>query len=116
MKEKSKAGIMNKLKSTAGESISETLVALLIAALALTMLASAISAASYMINTSRSALRTYYEQKENIETRAATTGSDLTLVIKDAEGHTVQSGITAGQYGFEAFRKSIVAYKYKKNP
>ena len=53
-----------KLNSTKGESISETLVSLLIASLALVMLAGAISATSNMITKTRSALDRYYKANE----------------------------------------------------
>ncbi|MDO5491496.1 MAG: hypothetical protein Q4F96_03740 [Bacillota bacterium] len=63
-------GMIEKLKkrirSRAGETIAETLVALLIAALALTMLAGAVSAASNMIRDSRTALNNYYSKTENV--------------------------------------------------
>ena len=48
-----KTKLRKKIKSPSGESIAETLVALLIAALALVMLAGAMTAASNMIAVSR---------------------------------------------------------------
>ncbi len=51
--------ILSKLKSEAGESLGEVLIALLIAALALTMLASVISTASGVINRSKMAVDRY---------------------------------------------------------
>ena len=112
-----KTGLRNrinkKLRSSAGESLSETLVSLLISALALAMLAGAITAASHMITSSRDKLRTYYAAKENVETRGATTGSNLNVTIKEnkTNGATIQSNISVGQYSVTAFRKNIVAYK-----
>ena len=105
--------INKKLRSSAGESLSETLVSLLISALALAMLAGAITAASHMITSSRDKLRTYYAAKENVETRGATTGSNLNVTIKEnkTNGATIQSNISVGQYSVTAFRKNIVAYK-----
>ena len=52
--------MLSKLKSEAGESLGEVLIALLIAALALTMLASVISTASNIINRSKTAVDRYY--------------------------------------------------------
>ena len=49
-----------KLKSQTGESIGETLVSLLIAALALVMLAGAVSASSGVIMKGRNKLNAYY--------------------------------------------------------
>ena len=86
---------------------------MLISALALAMLAGAIAAASHMITSSRDKLRTYYAAKENVETRGATTGSNLNVTIKEnkTNGATIQSNISVGQYSVTAFRKNIVAYK-----
>jgi len=55
---------LNKLRSRAGETIAETLISVLIGALALTMLAGAISAASNMITKSETVMKTYYESNE----------------------------------------------------
>ena len=54
------AGMINKLSSTSGESIAETLVAVLIAALALLMLAGTINSASRIITRSQQELSNYY--------------------------------------------------------
>ena len=53
-----------KLGSRAGETITETLVSVLISALALVMLAGAITAASNIIKRSRNALSEYYAANE----------------------------------------------------
>ncbi|MBR6220466.1 MAG: hypothetical protein IKQ80_07880 [Clostridia bacterium] len=52
--------LMSKLRSAAGETIGETLVALLISALALTMLAGAIGAANNIVTRSNKAMNDYY--------------------------------------------------------
>ena len=49
-----------KLRSRKGESIGETLVALLISALALLMLAGAVSSAANIVTTSKNKMETYY--------------------------------------------------------
>ena len=59
-----KAG--RRLRSRAGESITETLVALLIAALALTMLAGAVSSAGQIVMRSRDKLNSYYEEAVSV--------------------------------------------------
>ena len=53
--------IMNKLGSSSGESISETLVALLISALALVMLAGVIATSSRIVRKSRESMESYYD-------------------------------------------------------
>ena len=55
-----------KLRSRAGESISETMVSVLIAALALVMLAGAVSTASHVITDSKDKLDDYYAENEKI--------------------------------------------------
>ncbi|MBQ8110359.1 MAG: hypothetical protein IJ124_09405 [Clostridia bacterium] len=59
-----KKRMLLKLKSVSGESIGETLISLLISALALVMLAGAISSASNIINNSKTAMETYYGSDE----------------------------------------------------
>ncbi len=54
-----KKKIAAKLRGRLGESIAETLIALLISALALMMLAGAVSAAANVITRSRTAMNTY---------------------------------------------------------
>ena len=76
-----KKQLLKKLKSNSGESIAETLVAVLIAALALLMLAGTINTASRLITTSKTKLDAYY--KEN---NALSEHSDSSLIGRD---HTV---------------------------
>ena len=52
--------VMEKMCSRAGESIGETLVALLISALALLMLAGAVSSAGKIVTRNKTAMETYY--------------------------------------------------------
>ena len=61
-----------KLTSQAGESIGETLVALLISALALVMLAGAVSAGMRIVTNSKAKMDTYYKVNNAIVARAAT--------------------------------------------
>ncbi len=72
--------VSKKLKSRAGETLSEVLIALLIAALALTILANMISASSKMVLDSRGSLEKYYEaQGEPADSTAAVTWGDKSL-------------------------------------
>ena len=70
--------IRSKLQSKRGESLSEVLIALLISALALTILASMISASSNIVMTSRRALENYYSAAPQAVsgTAAVTCGDD----------------------------------------
>ncbi len=72
--------MLRKLKSRSGESIAETLVAVLIAALALMMLAGAINASSNMITKSKNLLNTYYTANNNLASETSA-GSDLEATV-----------------------------------
>ena len=67
-------GLINmkeKLHNKGGETLTETLVAVLIAALALVMFAGAISASKTMIERSTEKLNQYYINAENMNNRAS---------------------------------------------
>jgi len=66
------ANVKEKLKSSAGESIAEVLIALLISSLALMMLAGMINAASNTITTSRKILEDYYGDDGEVSSGTAT--------------------------------------------
>ena len=88
----------NKLLDHTGESIAETLVALLISALALVMLAAIITSSSNIIKRSRSKLDTYYSGNEYVakmETVADTDPEEGTPTVTDPdEGVTSQASGT----------------------
>ena len=71
--------IFKKLTSTAGESISETLISLLVASLALLMLAGAVSSATGMITKSRTKLEKYYESNYKLVTVSDSTPGQVTI-------------------------------------
>ena len=108
-----KRRISHKLHSNAGESIGETLIALLISALALVMLAGAISATAKMIAKSDKQMGKYYDQdKTLVELNGGTgtlniniTGSDSDNIINEPHANV--------PYGKnDAFtNKPVVAYK-----
>ena len=58
--------IRKKLKSTSGESIAETLVAVLISAFALLMLAGTINTASNLITKGQDSMEKYYEESNEL--------------------------------------------------
>ena len=75
-----KENMLRKLKSTSGESIAETLVAVLISAFALLMLAGTVNTASNLITKSKAALQTYYSNTNDLATHDA--GSNVKKVDK----------------------------------
>lgn len=68
--------IRKKLRGKAGETISETLISLLIASLALVMLAGAVAAGSAMITKSRIKLEDYYTKNEKLAAVAQPAAGD----------------------------------------
>jgi len=102
-----------KLKSRAGESIGETLVALLISALALVMLAGAISATGRMITASDKQLGKYYDGDKKLVTLTASDGTLNSLTIKGEGTAAVQEVHNNVPYSINnAFTsKPVVAYK-----
>lgn len=89
---KLRARLSKKLKGKAGESLAEVLISLLIAALALTMLASVISSAARMITQSKKTMRDYYAANGELTTHvhgsANTASGTLTVTVKQGEGET----------------------------
>ena len=76
-----KSRVTQKMTSQTGESIGETLVATLIAALALLMLAGAVSSAAKMVNGSKAAVTDYYNSNW---TDAEPGSSSLVAALQDS--------------------------------
>ena len=99
----------NKLKSNDGESIAETLVAVLIAAFALLMLAGTVNTSSNLITKSQNTLKEYYESENNLEER---TGTPQTMDAK--LGNDYSWSVNA--YKNEQFpTKPVVVYDYQQD-
>ena len=77
--------LSSKLKSTAGESIAEVLIALLIAALALTMLASVITTSARIITSSKAAMNEYYQERNGLDAGTSASGSLTLQIIKTGD-------------------------------
>ena len=90
-----------KLRSRSGETIAETLVALLISALALVMLAGAISSAARVVTQSETAMQTYYQSNNAL---AEPTGSSATINIQYSDKVIRLADETSG-----------ISVKYAKN-
>ncbi len=106
-----------KLKSNAGESLAEVLVSLLIAALAMTMLASAISSTARIVTSSKAAASEYYEKAEELIDLSGSTDT-MTVTItgngSDLNGSTltVKYGIIDINEGKKAFEGvTVIAYR-----
>lgn len=71
-----------KLQSEKGESISETLIALLISSLALLMLAGAVTAGTRVITESVKKMDTYYVNESNMVNRIGSSPIGIKIVLK----------------------------------
>ena len=79
-----KTGLINRLRGKAGETISETLVSLLIGVLALVMLAGAVTAASRAIRRGRTKMSDYYDAGEEVAQMPGD-GTEAAAVFSDGE-------------------------------
>ena len=74
-----------KLRSRAGETLTETLAALLVAVIALAILAGMIMSSSNLIRNSRSRFDSYYEEN-NALSSLENTVAGASVTIRDVEG------------------------------
>ena len=99
-----------KLRSQLGETIGETLVSLLIGALALTMLAGAVTTAGRLVKDSRNNLDSYYSQRD-VLTEMSSSGTVGDMILSDSSAGTSvsQSQKVELYYNSEQFGHSTVA-------
>lgn len=99
-----------KLNSQAGETITEVLVSLLIAALALTMLAGMISSTVSLVTRSKETMNRYYEGNAKLEQHSG--GEPATVTIKATNGEVMETpGIILYENPvFNSEEKTIYAY------
>lgn len=101
--------VKNKLVHSSGESIGETLVALLIGSLAMMMLAGTISSASRLITRSRHTLGAYYTENNNLAEHKTQTGDDGSVTLSDGA-----MAVTADvKYYVNSIYDDIVSYEKK---
>ncbi len=103
--------IGKKLCSQAGESIAETLVAVLVIAVALTMLASMISATVSMVKTSEAKMDDYYKANAALETLDADDPLAVTLTVSIKGDAEVESVSAVGAKN-NVLSKPVIAYRY----
>ena len=96
---------LKKLRSRAGESLTETLVALLIASLALVMLASMISSTTRIVTQSKTRLETYYNNNNQV---AAQSGGSTPVTMTLAPDGTVSAGVGSKEYSCTAWQNSAL--------
>ncbi len=108
--------LKKKIKSRAGETISETLVALLISALALTMLAGAISSSLSLITKGRERMNLYYNANEDangvVKMSSGGVSAPDGITLKDSTGTIVNQPFTVTYYKNDKFSQfTVVSYK-----
>ena len=77
--------LKKKIYHNGGESIAETLVALLIAAVGLVMLAAMITSGTRLVQKSQKKMNTYYQQN-NVVAGENGNGSEMTIKIQENTG------------------------------
>ncbi|MDO4803708.1 MAG: hypothetical protein Q4A32_02690 [Lachnospiraceae bacterium] len=106
--------LKRKIRSRSGESIAETLVALLLAAVALTMLAGAMTSSAGMILKSRDRMNLYYDISEDVVKRTSGTGVRLDegLTLTDNSGRIATESYTVTYYLNDTFKRyPVVTYE-----
>lgn len=110
----------NKIRSTRGESISETLVSLLVASLALVMLAGSISAASHMVLNTRDKLKKYYAANEVVvnmdSSMSAESASIGTKAMTIKQGNKTIKTVNVTTFKNDAFENKPVTSYRVSNP
>ena len=105
--------IAGKLKSNSGESIAETLVAVLIAAFALLMLAGTINTASNLITNSKAKLKTYYEGNNKLASGSAVDADRKATVsmVEPTAGKEITIGDVSVYENNKLGSMTVIAYR-----
>lgn len=109
---KLKLKITSRLKGRSGESIAEVLIALLIAALAMTMLVTAISSTTKIITQSKAKMTSYYDENSGLSSHTGgTSGSVNFKVDGDVKFLTTGNDVAvAYETNDEVANKPVIAY------
>ncbi len=108
--------VINKIRNCSGETIGETLVALLIGALALTMLAGAVASGARIIIRSREKMTEYYSNNNKITTEDTSVATGpLTVSLKEGSNTVYlkedKNDVTVLSYTNSTFeRNHVISY------
>ena len=105
--------IRNKIRSRAGESLAEVLVALLVATLALMILAGMISSTTSIVKASESKMGDYYAENAKLENIS---GTNTTVTITDGATVTHAFDVSLNYYQNQVFGTGRTVTAYKKAP
>ena len=109
--------VWKKLKEPSGETLTETLVALLIAALALVMLAGMISSTTRIVTQSKTTMNAYYAENNMVAEQGASEGTAY-ITLGLVNGGTGESK----QYSVSVYRNNtlgntpVVSYRVPTPP
>ena len=96
--------VIGKIKSISGESIAETLIAVLIAAFALLMLAGTVNTSTNLVKKSQTILTEYYKKNNEMESRNGKSLGTATVEI-----YGISQNVTL--YQNDAFKSNpVIAY------
>ena len=109
-----KIQIKRKLSDVSGESLSETLIALLISALALVMLAGAISAAGNLITKSKDKMAEYYNKDAALALQNPGEGTNLSLTLTDNSNTVNSKEFDVNSYSNGTFGANNTVISYVK--
>ncbi len=85
--------LLHKLRGQVGESLAETLVAVLVIALAMTILAGMIGAAGNMVKTSETKMNEYYESNVKLENFSEAGGTATVNITASGEAASITGNI-----------------------
>ena len=103
--------IISKIRSSSGESIAETMVAVLIAAFALLMLAAMIRTSSRLITQSGQKMSEYYAENNEVAEQTGSEASigELTVTIQASGSSDTDEGTVNG-YKNDLLSKDVISY------
>ena len=104
-----KTKLKKRLRSQAGETIAEVLIALLISVLALTMLAMMISSTVGLVNRSKEKMNEYYDQNAVLEMQTEPVGT-VAVTIADSAGRVNVTMPSVNLFENTVFNKTVYAY------
>lgn len=110
--------IWNKLRSTAGESLAETLLAVLVIAVAAIVLATMISSTASMIKRSEAKMDEYYKQNEILETfpDGGVTSGTISISVSDTSDTYSISSIPINYVQNDKLsRYTVTAYSFNES-
>ena len=99
-----KKRIIQKLSKKAGESIAETLVALLISSLALLMLAGAIQSSAKIITQSKKKMEDYYAANKTVEMRTESGKGSIYVALEQVDAKETIMLTTDSASGDRSYR------------